>query len=68
MVLIGLTIFSVAWCVTHTPAQGFMMFGGGLIVAGVLEGIFHVTTVIALRRAPDRIESIEENDDDGNET
>lgn len=60
MVLIGLIIFSVAWGSTHTPEQGFMMFGGGLIVAGVLEGIFHVTTVIALRRAPNRIE----DDDD----
>ncbi len=68
MVLIGLIIFSVAWGSTHTPAQGFMMFGGGLVAAGVIEGLVHVTTIIALRRAPNRIEESIEDDDDGNET
>ena len=66
MVLIGLTIFSVAWGVTHTPAQGWMMFGGGLVAAGVIEALVHVTTIIALRRAPKSIE--DDDDDDDNET
>ncbi len=42
MAFIGLTILSIAWGGVHTEAQGWMIFGGGLVVLGVVEGILRV--------------------------
>jgi len=56
MALIGLTILSIAWGGVHTEAQGWMIFGGGLVVLGVVEGILRV------------INNNNRGCDDGNET